>query len=99
MSCITKGRRFGVFAGAQAVFLGFRHSEFHRGKIRALMRTVAKWLVGGTPAGTPPIASSSFQLYHTRFFLRDYGVGHVVLLMMGMNFSGNLLGNKVGAHA
>ena len=75
MRAITFGHSARVLAPAKPVSLLFVDREFNRAEARAAMRAVAKRLLAGTSALTPPIATR-FQLNLVRPPLRHFGFAH-----------------------
>ena len=75
MRTIAIRRPAGAFAGAKFVFTGFLDGELQRLDIGLLVRAVAKGLILGKPAGTPPVIAR-FQFDGAGEFLRYYGFCH-----------------------
>ena len=62
MRSVTEGLVIGVFATAKKCLFFYLHLERKWGEFGALMRSVAKGLIGGFPASTPKITTrSEFQ--------------------------------------
>src|ERR1700730_1539777 len=55
MGAVAEGLVVGTFASAQIDGAGYLRHEAVRLQARALVRSVAEWLFGGSPAGAPEV--------------------------------------------
>src|SRR6266849_930854 len=77
---VAEGLVAGVLASAQPEFFCLGHREFHRRKLRPLVRAVTERLAFRTPAAAPPVVTGG-ELYRVGGLLRDVGFGHDPLLL------------------
>src|SRR5579863_7321354 len=66
MTAVAERRRVRFLACTQVRNTCLRRRIRHRGKLAALMRTVAEWLPRGLATGAPVIGLACFQIYCQR---------------------------------
>ena len=71
MGAVTEGLAVVMLTAAESVGSGLAHVKFYWGKIRALVATVAEWLVAALSATAPEIILIFFEIGHVRSFLGD----------------------------
>lgn len=75
MGSITKRLIAAVLAVAEGYCFGLGQGEFLWGNARAFMRSIAKRLRLGAPAGTPPVITG-FQCQHSRLSVKNNFLAH-----------------------
>ena len=71
MGAVTERLAVVMLTTTESVGSGFAYLEFNWGKIRALVATVAEWLVAAFSATAPEIILIFFEIGHVRSFLGD----------------------------
>jgi len=72
VGAIAEGGIGGLFTLAQPNLLFLRHREFLGAQPRALVVAVTGRLMGGEPAGAPPVVTS-FKFHRNRLRCCDFG--------------------------
>ena len=82
-----------MLAVAEGDLLGFLDGDFLRREAGALVAAIAERLVGGSPAGTPPVIAG-LEIEHRRLLVGNDRFG-VVGFGHGRSISGKVKGGKV----
>ena len=71
MGAVTEGLAVVMLTATESVGPGLAYVEFNWGKIRAVVTTIAEWLVAALSATAPEIILIFFEIGHVRSFLGD----------------------------
>jgi len=80
MRSVAQGAFIALFTGAKKYLAVFFGGVLDRGKLGALMRSVAEWLFAALPARAPKIVFSLFNFYRHWRSCGYCWFGHVYIL-------------------